>query len=202
MLEKIKSLPLAVKIIICIFCPVLIPFALVACLLGPTFSFAAKENQLFSNLVNYPSEENAKAYIELMRHKPAVTLAADNHPSSWAVLREKWNMINRSNKIPSDMKKEILNILINKGLYLNNSKIINNYKADTSFNDATMDTTMQDEINRQNNEWAMEEARKSVTPFDHGGYVQGDGFNPSDTMAADAQRQMDNMNNMNNMNMF
>lgn len=32
--------------------------------------------------------------------------------------------------------------------------------------------------------------------------MQGDGFNPSDTMAADAQRQMDNMNNMNNMGMF
>ena len=44
--------------------------------------------------------------------------------------------------------------------------------------------------------WAMEESLKSVTPFDFGGYVQGDGFNPSDTMAADAQRQ--EMNDMNN----
>lgn len=59
-----------------------------------------------------------------------------------------------------------------------------------------------DEMQRQQNEWAAEEARKAVTPFDHGGYMQGDGFNPSDTMAADAQRQMDNMNNMNNMGMF
>lgn len=59
-----------------------------------------------------------------------------------------------------------------------------------------------EEMQRQQNEWATEEARKAVTPFDHGGYMQGDGFNPSDTMAADAQRQMDNMNNMNNMGMF
>ena len=59
-----------------------------------------------------------------------------------------------------------------------------------------------EEMQRQQNEWAAEEARKAVTPFDHGGYMQGDGFNPSDTMAADAQRQMDNMNNMNNMGMF
>lgn len=39
---------------------------------------------------------------------------------------------------------------------------------------------------------AMEESLKAVTPFDHGGYVQGDGFNPSDTMAADSFRSMDN----------
>ena len=59
---------------------------------------------------------------------------------------------------------------------------------------------MQQEINRQHMEWAMEEGRKSVTPFDMGGYLRGDGFNPSDTMAADAQReQMNQMNNMHNM---
>ena len=63
------------------------------------------------------------------------------------------------------------------------------------------DDNVTDETIRQFNDFAMEEARKSVTPFDHGGYVQGDGFNPSDTMAADAQRQMDNLNQMNNMNM-
>lgn len=59
-----------------------------------------------------------------------------------------------------------------------------------------------EEMQRQQSEWTAEEARRATTPFDHGGYVQGDGFNPSDTMAADAQRQMDNMNNMNNMGMF
>jgi len=56
---------------------------------------------------------------------------------------------------------------------------------------------VQDELNRQFMQQSMEEAQKAVTPFDHGGYVQGAGFNPSDTMAADMQRQMDSMNNMN-----
>lgn len=37
----------------------------------------------------------------------------------------------------------------------------------------------------------MEFSIKSVTPFDHGGFVQGEGFNPSDTMAS----EMFNMNN-------
>ena len=59
---------------------------------------------------------------------------------------------------------------------------------------------LQEEMQRQHDEWTMEEGRKSVTPFDMGGYVQGDGFNPSDTMAADAQREQ--MNQMNDMGTF
>lgn len=42
---------------------------------------------------------------------------------------------------------------------------------------------------RQFNDWAMREGMRSVTPFDCGGYVQGSGFNPSDTMAHEAQQQ-------------
>ncbi len=53
-------------------------------------------------------------------------------------------------------------------------------------------------------QWAMDEGLKSVTPFDHGGYVQGPGFNPSDTMAHDSMQmhhQMDHMHSsMDNMN--
>lgn len=54
------------------------------------------------------------------------------------------------------------------------------------------------------NQQAMDEAMKAVTPADFGGYVQGDGLNPSDTMAADAQRQMNEMQQqqMNSMNMM
>lgn len=50
--------------------------------------------------------------------------------------------------------------------------------------------------------WAMDESLKAVTPFDYGGYVQGPGFNPSDTFAFDNINQnMDNMNTgMDNMN--
>lgn len=59
--------------------------------------------------------------------------------------------------------------------------------------DQMMQQQMNDEINRQ----FMEESMKSVTPFDHGGYVQGPGFSPSDTAA----QQMNDMNNM-NMGMF
>ena len=62
------------------------------------------------------------------------------------------------------------------------------------------------------NQRMMEEATKSVTPFDEGGYVQGYGFNPSDTMAEDdnnifqeqeqQQQQINDINNANNFNNF
>ncbi|MBQ3573243.1 MAG: hypothetical protein IJA16_01460 [Clostridia bacterium] len=55
----------------------------------------------------------------------------------------------------------------------------------------------EENIRRMNEEFmrqATEEGIKSVTPFDHGGYAQGPGFNPSDTMANDAMNnQMNNM---------
>ena len=165
--------------------------------------FSKKENAAFTTLVNNPNEANAKAYIELYNNKPAATFLPDNNPSSWAVLREKWQIINHSDKIPSGMKKEIFSILTSKGLYVNNSKIINNFSGNDEMQYQMEDTQRQmEEMQCQQNEWAEEEVRKAATPFDHGGYMQGDGFNPSDTMAADAQRQMDNMNNMNNMGMF
>ena len=84
----------------------------------------------------------------------------------------------------------INNLIKNARGLLTNNITHNNFSLDF----------MQQEINRQHMEWAMEESRKSVTPFDMGGYLRGDGFNPSDTMAADAFRdQMNQMNNMNNM---
>ncbi len=54
---------------------------------------------------------------------------------------------------------------------------------------------MHAEFVRQSTEFAMNEAMKAGTPFDHGGYMQGVGFNPSDTAA----QQMNDMNNMGNM---
>ncbi len=76
----------------------------------------------------------------------------------------------------------------------------NNMQMHDDFNRQMMEETnrqmnqqMMDEMNRR----SMEESMKAVTPFDHGGYVQGPGFNPSDTAA----QQMNDMNNM-NMGMF
>ncbi len=92
-------------------------------------SFAREENQLFKNLVSDPCEENAIAYIELRKQKPAFSLTFANHPSVWARVREQWGIINRSDRISYEMKKAVMEDLMWQGLYLNNQKIIDNYKG-------------------------------------------------------------------------
>jgi hypothetical protein len=61
------------------------------------------------------------------------------------------------------------------------------------------------------NRFSMEEGMRSVTPFDHGGYVMGNGFNPSDTVAFEHQNSQvdhsfntmnDNFNTMNDTSSF
>lgn len=122
------KIPTWVKVLLVICFPPLIIFYIIFLLLKPTFKYAAEEDKLFKNLVNNPTKENASEYIELTHNKPKVTLLPTNNPSAWAVLREKWQIINHSDKIPTEMKKEILEYLVSRGLYVNNSKIVNNYK--------------------------------------------------------------------------
>ncbi|MDD4804561.1 MAG: hypothetical protein PHN69_05245 [Candidatus Pacebacteria bacterium] len=61
--------------------------------------------------------------------------------------------------------------------------------------------------------WALDETIKTGTPVDEGGYMHGYGFNPSDTMAEDANKeqeqlqtqldqQINDINNANNSNNF
>ena len=105
-----KALSILLKILLVIIFPPVIIFLIVYEILKPSIKFASREKETFSNLVNNPNEENARAYVELMEKKPKITFLPDDNPNSWAVLREKWQIINHSNKISSGLKKEILNI--------------------------------------------------------------------------------------------
>ena len=108
-----------------------------------------------------------------------------------------WNSINGKKKTSGNQ---------NNYNDCDNNMQFNNNDFDMQMQIQNQMNDMQNQMNTQFNDWASEEARKAVTPFDHGGYVQGYGFNPSDTMAGDAQRQMNNdmnnMGNMGNMGMF
>lgn len=180
-----ESLTLKGKVILFLVC---------VCCLGPIGLFGflivsnMSANERFNNVLNNPTEENVTIFMEKLG-------GINNHPDTWSKYRGLWNVVNRSNKVTTATKEKFLAKLMACGLYMNNTKVNDNYDGSYDFNN-----NMQDEMNRQFNDWSMEESRKAVTPFDHGGYVQGDGFNPSDTMAADAQReQLNQMNNMNNM---
>lgn len=211
------NLPKIAKILIGIFTfPVGLLFFF---LLVPMWKSGIETGDSVGAVINNPTEENLLILMERLEKSDI-----DNHPDTWQTVRGLWNVVNRSNQITTPTKEKFIAQLIAKGLYISNTNVIDNYgkpynrknntnrnrQSDMGVNNQANynpdDDFLQEEILRQQNEWAMEEACKSVTPFDMGGYVQGDGFNPSDTMATDAQReqmnQMNDMNNMNNMGMF
>jgi len=97
-------------------------------------SFAKKEAEVFKKLVNDPCEQNAVEYIELRKIRPKFSLTYVNRPEVWASLREKWNIINHSDRISYEMKKAVMEDLVCQGLHLNNQKIIDNYNVSNNIN--------------------------------------------------------------------
>lgn len=83
----------------------------------------------------------------------------------------------------------INNFMASSHDFMNDSNHINN-----------MNQQMQQNfMNQQMQQQFINFSMQSVTPFDHGGFIQGNGFNPSDTMAHQ-MHEMHTMNHMNHMN--
>lgn len=76
-----------------------------------------------------PTEENAMRVFKLLRAPLGVSI--NNHPKDWAKFRDMFYHINGSAEIPSELKERIKAHLVKKGLYINNMRIINNYKGNT-----------------------------------------------------------------------
>ncbi len=184
----VKELPTLLKVLICLFTfPFGIVLAVFSFVLVPAILKGYKAQELYQAVIETPTEKTVTALMESIKNT-----AVNNHPDSWQSLRSLWNVVNRSNKVTTETKEKFIAMLTAKGLYLNNVRVNDNFVAPPQESVAS-----QHETPFPAEDTAMEEARKAVTPFDHGGYVQGDGFNPSDTMAADAQRQAEQqMNDM------
>ena len=76
-----------------------------------------------------PTEEGAmKAYLLL---KKPLGVSINNHPKDWAKYRDMFYQINRSPEVPSELKKLLKERLMKKGLYIDNMRIIDNYKNNT-----------------------------------------------------------------------
>lgn len=74
-----------------------------------------------------PNEANAQRVFKLLNAKFGVKI--NNHPKDWGEYRDMFYKINGSSQIPTELKEKIKARLIKKGLYINNTKIINNYKG-------------------------------------------------------------------------
>lgn len=109
------------------------------------------------------------------------------------------NYANRRSNITSETKEEIFKVLSEFSIMQDNINISNNIDINnnqmTDEQNRIFQQQMIDQQNRLFQEETMELSRKSVTSFDEGGFVQGEGFNLSDTMNADLFNQMDDLMN-------
>ena len=197
--RTIRYMPLIGKILICCL---LGPIGIVLVVMSYVFESGFETNEKFQAVLNNPCDYTVNDLLDNLGNSP---YGINNHPDNWQRVRGVWNVVNRSDKVSTPVKEKLLAQLLSMDVHLNNTTVNDNYAPDSVSGtaDATQDDNfMQDEMNRQFMEQSLNESLKAVTPADHGGYVQGDGFNPSDTMAADADRQAQSMNDMNNMGMF
>lgn len=124
-----KRIPLIVKIALCIVFPPFIIIWLIVGGIGSAIPFAAKESTAYSNLVKYPSEQTALEYINVMNNRPKLRFTNLNRPDVWAKIRKEWQIVNHSSNVPTHLKREVLNILVNvKGLHVS-PNVIDNYKG-------------------------------------------------------------------------
>ena len=70
---------------------------------------------------------NAMRAYKLLKKKLGVSMV--NHPKTWATYRNMFYKINQSDEVPSELKEKLKQRLIKKGLYINNMRIIDNYKG-------------------------------------------------------------------------
>ena len=73
-----------------------------------------------------PTEENAMRAYKLLNAKLGVSI--NNHPKDWAKYRDMFYKINGSPEVPTELKQKIKDRLIKKGLYIQNMRVIDNYK--------------------------------------------------------------------------
>lgn len=74
-----------------------------------------------------PTEANAERVFKLLNAKLGVAIT--NHPKYWGEYRDMFYKINGSSEVPTELKEKIKARLIKKGLYINNMKVIDNYKG-------------------------------------------------------------------------
>ncbi len=76
-----------------------------------------------------PTLENAQKVYKLLS-RFGVTI--NNHPKDWGKYRDMFYQINGSDQIPTELKEQLKRRLVKKGLYINNMRIIDNYKPSVS----------------------------------------------------------------------
>lgn len=75
-----------------------------------------------------PTQGNAWRVYKVLRK---FGVAIRNHPNVWRNYRDMFYKINQSPDVPSELKQKIKERLVKKGLYIDNMRIVDNYKGDS-----------------------------------------------------------------------
>ena len=114
--ELYESSSFVGKCIMFLICIGLGPFGLI--LFAVIANMGATER--FDAVLNDPTEENVTIFLEKLG-------GITNHPDTWSKYRGLWNVVNRSNKVTTPTKEKLLAKLMSRGLYLNNTRVVDNY---------------------------------------------------------------------------
>lgn len=117
LLDSINALPLLVKIILGI---ITFPLGLILVILAYSLKMQEMENAILDN----PNEQNVTALLDCLSNS---VLGFNNHPSTWQELRGLWNVVNRSAMVTTATKEKFLAVLMRKGLFMNDTRVIDNY---------------------------------------------------------------------------
>ena len=87
---------------------------------------AAVLNIRMKTAKHFPTQENVwRVYKTLCKFGVGIR----NHPQVWGEYRDMFYKINQSPDVPSELKQKLKDRLVKKGLYINNMRIIDNYKG-------------------------------------------------------------------------
>ena len=79
---------------------------------------------ILENLHNNPCDETVADHIACIHR-----IHINNHPTDWQHHREIWYFVNGCSTVSTEMKHKLLNKYMDRGLHLNNTHVIDNYKG-------------------------------------------------------------------------
>ena len=100
-----------------------LPFAIFPYLFIVSYWSTKETDKVYNDAINNPCD---KTVSELLFYCDRV--AVQNHPDVWSQLRGMWNVINHSPNVSTELKRKVLAKFMSKGLYMNNTNVIDNCK--------------------------------------------------------------------------
>lgn len=106
--------------------PGLIPFMLLMLFIVRLAVRGVKLHYARKAAERHPTAENAWKVYKLLC---TFGMGINNHPRTWGEYRNMFYKINQSSDVPSELKQKLKAKLVKKGLYIDNIRIIDNYKG-------------------------------------------------------------------------